>query len=120
MSDYETRLAQALTKAAALKDEIAYLRLQIKQEVKQAKWAKGSPIIKQFKACWPDVQIDNGAGLTYLSLKFGPLDDYEPHLVGWELFDSYRVDESLGSPIIKQYRMKGVPAVLYVTKHVVS
>lgn len=119
MTNYEQRLQDALIKQEEVKNEIAYLRLQIKQELKQCRWAKGSPIIKQFQRQWPDLHIDNGPGITYLSLSFSVLDvNYEEHLpVGWEKFEERSIDSNaLGSPILKTYRMKNVPALLYVTK----
>jgi hypothetical protein len=117
---YERRLADALAKQADLKHEIEFLRLQLKQEAKQCRWAKSSPVIKQFKAQWPDLRIDNGAGMTYLGLTFSVLDhDYEQHLpVGWVKFEE-RIDSSLiGSPIQRTYKYSGIPALLYVTKAV--
>lgn len=119
MNDYESRLAVAVEKLAALKHEIAFFKLQIKQEKKQAVWAKGSPIIRQFKAQWPDLTIDNGAGLTYLGLKFGVTDEYESHIpFGWECYETRTTGTGLGDPVLKIYRSRGVPALLYVTKAV--
>lgn len=117
---YESRLQEALEKQEKIKAEIDFLRLQIKQERQQTRWCNSSPFMKQFRKQWPDARIDNGAGLTYISLDFGVLDpNYEEHLPGWELFDTTRIDpNSLGSPILRKYKFPGIPAHLYVTKAV--
>lgn len=119
MTDYERRLEEALEKQANLKSEIEFLRLQIKQERKQIRWAKGSPIIKQMKAQWPDLRIDNGAGMTYLGLTFRVTDpNPEPHLPGWVLHETRRDSDRLDAPIVDVYRYHGIPAMLYVTRNV--
>lgn len=119
MTDYERRLQEALTKQANIKEEIAFLRLQIKQEVKQTKWAKGSPDIKELSRLYPDLRIDNGAGTTYMGLTRSVLDVPVQLPAGWELFESHPQDPStIGSPVVNKYRFKGLPALLYVTKAV--
>ncbi len=117
MTQYEERLQSALARLADDKAEVEFLKLQIKQEKKQAKWAKESPVLKQFKAQWPELTIDNGAGMTYLGLHFAAHEEYEQHIpFGWECYDTRKVHDGLGSPIVKIYRMRHVPALLYVTK----
>ena len=120
MTDYEKRLHEALIQQQELKEAIAFLRLQIKQERKQERWAKTSPIIKQMKARWPSLRIENGAGCSYLGIALSAKDPgITPHLPEWELLEQYAAYPSkLGSPIVTKYRMKGVPALLYVTQEV--
>lgn len=118
MTNYEQRLEAALKKQADIKDEIDFLRLQIKQEKKQEKWASRSPVISQIKAKFPDLRVDNGAGLTYLTMNFSVLDQSElPQ--GWTLFDANPQDkQNLGSPIVERYKYPDVPAMLYITRQV--
>jgi len=117
MTDYEVRLERAQKQLTEVKDQIEFLKLQIKQERKQARWAKGSPIIRDMKKRWPHLRVDNGAGTTYLGLDVGVLESFDAP-VGWELFDRYPQNSSLGSPIVEIYRLRHCPANLYVTKHV--
>ncbi len=116
-SDYATRLIDAQAKLEDLREHIVFLKLQIKQEKKQAKWAKESPTIKDLRAKYPHLRVDNGAGMTYLGLDVGVLEAFDAP-VGWERYDSRPQNSSLGSPIVEIYRLRHCPAQLYVTKHV--
>lgn len=121
MTDYEIRLEKALEDKSKINDEIDFLRLQIKQEKKQAKWAKGSPVIKELMSQWPDARIDHGAGMTYVNLSFSVLDaPYEQRLpTPWEKIEERKVDrESVFSPILRAYRLKDSPVLIYATQTV--
>lgn len=118
MSDYEVRLQTALIKQAGLKDEIAFLRLQIKQEKKQAKWAASSLTIRELKELFPEAKIDNGAGVTYISVDLSRT-DLRQAPGSWEQRDREVVfPNNIGSPVRCTYRMQGVPANLYITRAV--
>ncbi len=116
--NYFDRLEQALKKQIELKHEIEFLRLQIKQENRQTKWAQSSPVIAHLKSLFPDLRIENGAGLTYLGLTFGVLDTATvPD--GWTLWEAEPQDRNqIGSPMIEKYKYHGIPAMLYITRKV--
>lgn len=117
-NSYAQRLEQALKKLVDTKNEIVFLRLQIKQEKKQEKWANGSPVIAQLKELFPELRIENGAGMSYLGLTFEVLDKAVLP-AGWSLFDSEPQDRNqIGSPINEKYKYTGIPAMLYVTRKV--
>jgi hypothetical protein len=122
MTTYEQRLRDALIKQTAINNEITYLRLQIKQEAAQVRWAKTSPIIKGLKAQWPDAHIDSSPDRTYVSISLGVLDpNPDPLLLpfGWEKFEENQLSPgSLGSSVLSIYRLKGCPAYIYITKAV--
>lgn len=116
-SGYERRLASALEVLEKTKSEIDFLKLQIKEEKKQTRWAKGSPIIKDMVKRYPGLRIDNGAGLTYLGLDVQCTETFNAPF-GWECFETRRIDDSLGSPVLSIYKLRNCPAHLYVTKHI--
>lgn len=116
-SDYERRLIVAQELLERTKNEITFLKLQIKQEKQQERWAKSSPIIRDMKARYPGICIENGAGLTYLSMDVGVCESFEPPF-GWECSHRDPQNSSLGSPIVETYHLRHCPANLYVTKHV--
>jgi hypothetical protein len=117
MSDYTNRLANAEKKLEELKAEIAFLKLQIKQEKQQAQWAKGSEVLKSLLKVFPDATVENGAGCTYVTARVSVSDKREvPE--GWELRESKAESSNIGAPLHKLYRMPHTPVNLYVIKQV--
>jgi hypothetical protein len=115
---YTERLEAALTMRSELAAEITFLRLQIKQERQQAKWAKGSQAVKDVLAVYPMAQIENGAGMSYITVKLA-CSDMLLCPGGWSLHEQREVDPSkLNSPVLTTYRNHGVPALIYVVKQV--
>ena len=112
---YTERLANAQVCLRDIKAEIEFLKLQIKQEAKQVRWAKGSPGLK---AILRDKRIsaEHGAGMTYLAIHLSVLESYAvPD--GWEMVEQTR-QRNIGDPVCTKYRKQGFPALLYVTKEV--
>ncbi len=67
-STYERRLVEAKERLDKAKSEVAFFKLQIKQEKKQHLWASSNPEIKALLKQHPTMRCENGAGLTYLSI----------------------------------------------------
>lgn len=117
-SHYESRLAEALKKQEEIKHDIEFLRGQIKQEKKQARWCKGSPDIKTLCKLFPEHHLDNGAGLTYFGVELTCLQVTPALPDGWIEFERTSLHNNIGSPICTKYRKPGVPAHIYITKAV--
>lgn len=119
-SDYERRLAECFEKQERIKSEIEFLKGQIKQEKKQARWCKGSPDIKALAKLFSftDCRIDNGAGLTYFAVDLTCLQVTPALPDGWVEFERASIHNNIGSPILRKFRKPGVPAHLYITKAV--
>lgn len=116
--NYEERLQNALQRQRDIKEEVAFLRLQIKQEKQQARWAKGSMDVTFIRSIYPHVEVENGAGCTYMSVKLTAA-DLMLYPLGWEIVDMREVDDTrLNSPMLVKMRRVGVPALLYITKDV--
>jgi len=116
-STYERRLVEAQERLDKAKSEVAFFKLQIKQEKRQHRWASSNPEIKALLKQHPTMRCENGAGLTYLSIDVSVLDTFEvPE--GWQLFETSRRSDSLGAPVCSIYHKTHFPANLYVTKHV--
>ena len=118
LTDYTTRLATAIVAAAKIKDEIAYLKLQIKQEKAQTKWAKTSPQVKDLQAMFPGAEVQSDSSMTYISVHL-PVSATVNLPFGWELREQRAVNAvTLGSPVVSFYKTPRTPINLYITKAV--
>ena len=115
---YAECLAQAIDAQREATSLIKYYRLQLKQENLQKKWGQKSPEIKELKKLFPDLDVQHGAGCTYLQTRLAVTDHREPP-AGWELVSTEPCDpRNIGSPISHKYRRDGVPAMLFVVREV--
>ena len=118
MNNYKERLRLAIESHDRAKIDIAYYKLQIKQVKVAQAWSKKSAIVKAALKAIPELRIEHGPNLTYLSVTV-PCTDQRDMPEGWEGFEWTKdFPDSIGSPTTTKYKYPGQPVIAYITRRV--